>query len=69
MVACQRDGQLRSCSDGNAAISRDGLRPVFRGYANHALDPLRGATVLCALFFALLATLLYSQHSDPAEPK
>lgn len=69
VVACKREGQLRSCSDGNAAISIDGLRPVFRGYANHAMDPLRGVTMLCALFFALLATLLYSQHSDPAEPK
>ena len=69
VVTCQREGQLRSCSDGNAAISIDGLRPVFRGYANQALISLRGVTVLCALFFALLATLLYSHHSDPAEPK
>lgn len=69
VVACQNDGQLRSCVDGNAAISVDGLRPVFRGYANQALIALRGVTVLCALVFALLATLLYSHHSDPAEPK
>ena len=58
VLGCARPEALYSCDSPPGALSRGGLRPLLRAYANAALNPLRGAAALVGVALGLLGSAL-----------
>lgn len=66
VLGCASAEAVHSCASPPGALSRDGLRPVLRAYANAALNPLRGAAALVGVALGLLGSALLKLQKGTA---